>query len=138
MATPSETPDPASDEDPPEEPKYYGMTKRAHIITAIIFGTVTLCCFGAAQGWFGESEPEPPPLSEQAQNICYDEVLNQLKAPSTAELVSIAASPTEGDTWTVTGSVDAENSFGAMLRNDFECNVTNTGDRWTIDSIYVS
>lgn len=138
MAPPPETPDPASEEDPPEEPKYYGMTKRAHIITAIVFGTVFLCCFGFTQGWFGESEPEPPPISEQAQTICYDEVLNQLKAPSTAELVSIAASPTEGDTWTVTGSVDAENSFGAMLRSDFACELTQTGDGWRIESVNVS
>lgn len=137
MSTPSDAPEPDEDRSE-EEPKYYGMTKRAHIITAIVFGTVFLCCFGAVQGWFGESDPEPPPLSEQAQNICYDEVLNQLKAPSTAELVSIASSPTEGDTWTVTGSVDAENSFGAMLRNEFSCDLTQTGDGWRIDSVYVS
>ena len=52
-----------------------------------------------------------------AQNI----VEEQLKAPSTAEFCSIkeASITCEDDVWTVTGWVDAENSFGVMLRNEY-------------------
>ena len=31
-------------------------------------------------------------------------------------------------TWTVTGTVDAENSFGATVRSSFQCTVVITGD----------
>lgn len=130
--------EPSEGAEKPEEPKYYGMTKRAHIITGIVFAVVFLCCIGAIQGWFGESEPEEAPLSEQAQNVCYSEVLDRLKAPGTADLVDISAYPDEGDAWVVTGAVDAENSFGATLRSDFSCTVHQSGDGWIIDSIDIT
>src|SRR5579871_6739632 len=43
-----------------------------------------------------------------------------LKAPSTADFHSLRATK-QGDVWTVAGSVDAQNSFGATIRSDFVC-----------------
>lgn len=134
---PDDSPGPSEDQAKTEARKYYGMTKHAHIITGVVFAVVFLCCIGAVQGWFGESEPESPPLSEQAENVCYSAVLDSLKAPSSAELVEVSAYPSEGDQWIVNGAVDAENSFGAMLRSDFSCTVHQSGDGWSIDSIDV-
>lgn len=138
MTTPSNASQP--DEEQPDRPKYYGMTKRAHIITAIVFGTVFLCCIGFTQGWWvGESEPAPPSLIEQAQNICYDAVLAELKAPSSAELVDTSAYPDDNDHWIVSGSVDAENSFGAMIRSEFRCDVQqSSGEQWQIHEVEIA
>jgi hypothetical protein len=36
--------------------------------------------------------------------------------------------------YTVTGTVDSENSFGAMLRSNFQCTVTVTDDK-TLTSV---
>jgi hypothetical protein len=32
----------------------------------------------------------------------------------------------------VYGAVDAENSFGAMIRTDYECTVEREGDTWDL------
>lgn len=51
---------------------------------------------------------------------CEAQIESQLKAPSTAKFNSDA---TGSGTWTVTGTVDAENSFGAMIRSEYQCTV---------------
>lgn len=58
--------------------------------------------------------------SREAIAQCEDAISERLKAPSTAEFDSSA---TGSGTWTVTGTVDAENSFGAMIRSRYECSV---------------
>jgi len=52
---------------------------------------------------------------------CEARIERLLKAPSTAEFDSSATA--SGGVWTVTGTVDSENSFGAMLRSNFQCTV---------------
>lgn len=56
---------------------------------------------------------------------CEDAVKNRLKSPSTAEFDLTA---TGSGTWIVTGTVDAENSFGAMTRSNVQCTVIVEGD----------
>lgn len=57
---------------------------------------------------------------------CESRIESLLKAPSTAEFDSQA---TGSGTWTVTGTVVAENSFGAMVRSSYQCTVVIDGDR---------
>lgn len=58
--------------------------------------------------------------SYEAIAQCEAAIKDRLKAPSTAKFESSAT----GDvTWTVIGTVDAENSFGAMVRSSFQCSV---------------
>lgn len=59
---------------------------------------------------------------------CEARVKDLLKAPSTAQFSSDA---TGSGTWKVTGTVDAENSFGATLRSTYGCTVVINGDRAT-------
>lgn len=56
------------------------------------------------------------------------EVEKKLKAPSTAEFCDSyeAEIQKDGNTWTVEGWVDAQNSFGAMIRSDFTVKLTYT------------
>ena len=68
----------------------------------------------------------------EAQTI----VKRKLKAPSTAEFCSTSEAriSQKGDTWTIKGYVDAENSFGAKLRNNFIVVITfSDGTHYTID-----
>lgn len=66
---------------------------------------------------------------------CEDQVKARLKAPSTAKFDNEEA--TGSGTWTVTGTVDSENSFGAMLRADFQCTVIVEGEtiKTRVDSL---
>ena len=67
-------------------------------------------------------------------------VQNSLKAPKTAEFQNVldfAVAPATDkngkplkDVWEVSGYVDAQNSFGAMLRNKFYIKLTKIGDKW--------
>ena len=63
--------------------------------------------------------------------LCEQEVRSHLKAPSTAKFAHSTASG--AGPWKIRGSVDSENSFGAMLRADFTCTVTHTsGDEYRV------
>lgn len=66
---------------------------------------------------------------------CEDRVKERLKAPSTAKFDNEEA--TGSGTWTVTGTVDSENSFGATLRASFQCTVVVQGDtiKTRVDSL---
>jgi len=58
---------------------------------------------------------------------CEGRIEKLLKAPDTADFDSTtrARGP---ETWEVTGTVDAENSFGAKVRADYGCTVVMNGN----------
>lgn len=58
---------------------------------------------------------------------CRDWVKERLKAPATAHFSAESVSQS-GDTYTVTGAVDSENSFGAKIRNTYRCVATHDGE----------
>lgn len=63
-----------------------------------------------------------------AKDACHGWVEDQLKAPSTADFHDDDVS---GDgPWTITGSVDAENSFGAKIRTSWTCDIRLDGDTY--------
>jgi hypothetical protein len=102
---------------PPLEPAYIVM----YVSLAFVAAALILVAVG---GGFRQSEPTPydPDNAGEAQAQCRDLVEGSLKAPATAEFGELSAAKLLGE-WTVTGYVDAENSFGAMLRNNFQCTV---------------
>lgn len=65
-------------------------------------------------------------------------VIKQLKAPSTAEFPVFEEDmviPLGKNRFKVTSYVDAQNSFGAMIRTPYTCIVKNTeGDTWQLES----
>lgn len=78
-----------------------------------------------------------PPKSEPrydaftAQSACESFVKRTLKAPSTATFAPhnvLQISGTGTGPWTVVGYVDAQNSFGAMLRQNYFCKVHFEGE----------
>lgn len=58
--------------------------------------------------------------SYEAIAQCEAAIEERLKAPATADFNSTA---TGDGTWTVIGTVDAENGFGAMIRSSYQCSV---------------
>jgi len=64
---------------------------------------------------------------------CEVEIQRRLKAPSTAKFVSeerrIGIDKPKKTVY-ITGAVDAQNSFGAMIRNKYACEVERSGGQW--------
>ena len=74
-------------------------------------------------------ESEAHPQNMTAFVKCETAVTNNLKAPSTAKFGSYSDS-------TINSSVDSQNSFGAMIRERFRCDVECSGvDRCAVTSL---
>lgn len=97
--------------------RYIGFGVLGLIVVAIIAGAVM------SQG--GKSSTYDPNWAGEAISQCEELVKDNLKAPSTAVFDTDA---TGNGVWTVTGTVDSENSFGAMLQADFQCTVIIEGE----------
>lgn len=78
-----------------------------------------------------------------AKMMCQKFVAKSLKAPATARFSSMsetAAIPSNEakfkhlpNAWDSAGYVDAQNSFGAMLRQEYFCTMQRTGpDKWRL------
>lgn len=76
------------------------------------------------------------PGDDAAQQACQSAAQGLLKAPATADFSNwrkaVASTATA---MTVYGTVDAENSFGAKIRNTFTCQLHSSGDSWVVDDI---
>lgn len=90
------------------------------IVIGLIFAIVVIATI--AGGTSGSSTNS----SGGAIYFCENRIKMFLKAPSTASFHSSASGT--GNVWTVTGTVDAENSFGAKIQNSYQCTVTINGD----------
>lgn len=88
------------------------------------------------------SETDEPAGGDEvgAQVVCEDFVTDRLKSPATAEFTDAVAVPTtNADEFEVTGNVDSENGFGAMLRSSYTCTVVNTGgDNWRLVDLSIT
>lgn len=91
------------------------------LIAAFILLFVLTSCLGG-----GDDEDDPEVQRYAAISACEDWVKDKLKAPATAKFSNSRASGT--GPWTVTGDVDAQNSFGAMIRTSWTCSIRLDGD----------
>lgn len=67
---------------------------------------------------------------------CHASVVAKLKAPSTATFPTYDQIGWLSETQAkVSGNVDAQNSFGAMIRQAYTCDATKDGVRWSITSV---
>ena len=81
---------------------------------------------------FGPKDTENAGRAEAIQ-ACRDDVRSQLKAPRTAKFSGETATKLDGG-WRVTGVVDAESSFGALVRTSRSCvGVTGGSASATLD-----
>lgn len=116
------------------------MNKLIYVFVSVVMSFVIIGC-----GKSGPVEPSDTYAFIQCQNF----VKQRLKSPSTAEFSSWGDSNVSQLKYTrkggktevkyrVSGFVDAQNSFGANIRNYYSCNVTGeTGGRWLLDDISI-
>lgn len=116
--------------------------RSVHVPPPLGRGVAVLVALGVILTGCSDVGDDPEVQEAMAFEMCKDFVKDRLKAPATAAFpdywdkdgeVSVTRS---GDTYTVVSHVDAQNSFGALLSNDFECEVTNVeGDRWRLEAL---
>ena len=80
----------------------------------------------------------------EAWVVAMDFVKRQLVAPSTAKFIGVARSPyvqyLGNDRYLIKAAVDAQNSFGAMIRTEFRLVVRDERDSrstWTLEEINI-
>jgi hypothetical protein len=91
------------------------------VVIVFVIGTLASMCDGGSTSDAGDEYG--------AKDACQSWVKDQLKAPSTADFSNVSVTGGSGS-WTVTGDVDAENSFGAKLRTGWTCDVRLEGDTY--------
>ncbi len=69
-----------------------------------------------------------------ARSKCERAIKDRLKAPATAKFEMTQAGRNDRGTYAVIGYVDAENSYGAMLRSVYGCELAGGGDSFTVIS----
>jgi len=106
------------------------------IVTFIIALIITIWVMGKMNSCGSGSSYTPDPEIE-AFTYSKSFVEKILKAPSTADFCSYSDATIypSGTGYTVTGWVDAENSFGAMLRAEFSVELHKSGDNWLCDGL---
>jgi hypothetical protein len=110
-------------------------------VAAVVIGVLAIggVVSGASFGGGGDEDDDSGATAAGAQAACQDRVKTLLKSPATAKFSDVAAVPQGADTWKVTGAVDSENSFGALLRGSFTCMAESAGDDlWTTSRASVS
>lgn len=109
--------------------------KAAAIIIFVILGSFFLATVGREKGGLSAL----PTVGEYSACVMAEKfVSDRLKSPSTAEFAPCREPDTVAthidDTWTVRSWVDAQNTFGAMLRADTTVVITYNADteKWTL------
>lgn len=102
--------------------------KKPPIWFLILAAALTVsCCIGGiviATGGDGAGDPRTATIV-----ACEGAVKTILKSPASAKF-SDQTSVKNGDAYTVTGAVDAQNTFGVMIRNRWACTATSEGKNW--------
>lgn len=83
----------------------------------------------------GGSEPYDADNPREAVAQCEGFADKRLKSPATAEY-ELNASET-GGSWTVVGTVDSQNGFGALVRSDVTCVLHFEDDMAYLDDISI-
>lgn len=109
-------------------------TKRPDWWTWGIGAGLLVLCLLCGWGIHRSGSSDATDLGVDAERVCQDFVKQRLKAPATAKFSGLDHSA-DGADYTVTGAVDSQNSFGAMLRSGFTCVVRDTSGHWELQSV---
>jgi len=127
-AQPNVTPSPTLSKQTIRLSKNINIDVRLFIVIMVIL-VISLCCiFGSFSG------PSESDISSMASIQCEFYVRDSLKSPSTAKFPSLLLSDVEkleNNMYYVGSYVDAQNSFGAIIRNKYYCKIKYIGgDRY--------
>lgn len=124
-------------EQPPVQPKIETITRTktpwwAYAIVLALVGLVALIVSRPT-----DHEATAEERQADAKRACQEEFIpSRLKAPATAQFTDVAVT-SSASTYTVTGSVDSQNGFGALIRSTFICTMHSADDRWVLDAAAV-
>ena len=90
---------------------------------------------GSTGRWAGRERRSRRHGEVEAIRQCEGFAGKRLKSPASAEYDLTATR--DGGQWVVTGTVDSQNGFGAMIRSNVECRITLTDDLATLEAITV-
>lgn len=131
-----------TEERPWDKPKADAKPKTPLTNSQIVSWTVLVIVILAGVGWCSVATKSNMDQADQdgsaygAKSACRDFVKARLKSPGSANFSSETPTMDVSGSWTVTGIVDSENSFGASVRNGYRCSTSTTGDdNWTVDSV---
>jgi hypothetical protein len=101
-------------------------TSRAALYVFVTFLILILVCVVSYQSAFGPKDISAD--DTKASTICQNYVTSQLKSPSTAKFGSYFDErhytlTGYNNAWEIDGYVDAQNSFGAIIRNYYTCKI---------------
>lgn len=104
------------------------LAMRAAIAVGLVAGTAA--CDAGESDTLGDEYT--------AKYMCQQFVKDRLKSPKSADFSGESAEG-PGPTWMVVGDVDADNSFGASMRNSYTCTVRFAGgDEWRLVDLDLS
>lgn len=120
-------------------PKWLGILIAVLLIGGMVALAVTVIF---AEKTFDETEKDDyGNTTADVWSAAKDTVSSKLKAPSTAKFCTRSEATIErsNNRWTVSGWVDAQNSFGATIRNDFTVVIVYSGHgSYTINSCSIN
>jgi hypothetical protein len=130
---------------PAEQPATKEPSNGAKIAGGILVLVLALGCIaGIAAFAFrgssgGGSSKAPADRTLEAKSMCETFVKKKLKAPATAKFSEESAAKVSLTEYTAAGSVDSQNSLGALLRSTFACDMTYDAAKqeWTSKSVSV-
>lgn len=114
-----------------------GLSRRQLIALLTTFGGVILLLVV----FLPTGEESDEITSIDAQAACEEFILDRLKSPSSADFgsaTSSRATTAAGEVFVVTGAVDADNAFGASIRNRYVCEVVYSDGRWRLHDLDMS
>lgn len=94
-----------------------GKRVRATLIAALL--AALGCCVAACGG--------NEDASGYVKIACHDWVKDRLKSPGPAEFSEDSVSKVNEQRYILTGAVDSQNGFGAMIRNTYRCEASHVG-----------
>lgn len=106
---------------PPKPPKWAWFSQAPAWKLALATMLVLVLFVGGVLAYNAIREPA------RARDACREAVEDRLKAPSTAEFSDEESEKAADGEYTVTGAVDSQNGFGAMVRNTYECGILKLG-----------
>jgi len=125
----------------PQRPSKKPQRKSSPVLGVVMLFVmaVALCTVGIAAVTSGMEDPPTDPASADrstdAEVMCEEFINKRLKAPASAKYTHQSRQK-NGAQYVVSGYVDSQNSFGAMVRTDFTCTVTDQGDgKWRLDDL---
>lgn len=117
------------------------MKKLIALLIPLVLVCACISCISSSSGSSSSMEDRYGHDKYDAIVIAEKVVKAKLKSPSTAKFCSSSSCTVScsDNTWTVSGYVDAQNSFGGTVRNNYEVKFTfSSSSKYTVNVCSIS